>query len=496
MLPSNNTAPETYVAQDMEPTLARRVTKSLPVSLAAGVVGTGLAAVVNPSAYPLRVEIVKHNGFATHISTLDFITHSIGIPAFRHIPSVQALLPHWAVVFSLVTVGFVAFFSRRKIRPVHPQATSPSVFDENPVPHEAELETQAPDTNDPFADAFPPPKMAEAAPVPEDMGEVEGLYIPPTPKVRRKYVPKNAGLTIAASHVVFKNVKPMLGGGASEAGREGAIQRFTKLVNTPIPLTLAEDAKLAALQAELDAKFPWFKDANAAVFKHLRMVAQLHDGVTPLAIKPILLNGPAGVGKTEWASKLAKMFGGAYMVATISGKNSMQDTGLKSTPRAYVGAGPSSLITAIVDNNTANPIVVLDELEKATPDIQNALLQFLEPSSAINIQDEFLEGALDLSKVQYLATTNSTTPLSEPMRTRFQIVEVREPAPEDADVVLEGMLARLCREWSITYDTLQEKFPKVDCLDLVGGLLEEKKSLREIYRAVLDEYSSAAEHSA
>ena len=309
---------------------------------------------------------------------------------------------------------------------------------------------------------------------------------------RRIYQRKN---TLAADsgaltgHVVFKGVKRIVGASSCEAGRASQLDDFGKLVGEPIPLTMVDAKTLEGLHNAINAKFPWFAPATDSIFKSLRIRAKLHGEFTELDIRPTLLNGPAGIGKTEWSSRLAKTFGAAHLVVPLGGKDQNSSGGIKSVSRQYTGAGPSVLIKSIKDNKCANPIVVLDELEKCDQNTQDFLLQLLEKSSSKDFLDEFLEGPVDLSKVQYLATTNSIDSLSDPLKTRFNIVQVGYPKPEDADIVLGGMEEKLCAQWNTT----KEDLPQIDLLDLVGSMLEDKKSLREVYRAVEDKYTEELE---
>ena len=470
----------------------KKITVASVAKISAGTVGlTGVWALVNPGFWNARVTQLTHNGILAGVSAKDFFEGMIAGKNFRH--AVLATDPQLGTHY-LVAAGAAAGISsllvlrKKKAKTETPQTEKQ---EEESIFEPTFEQTSTNNVSSPSEEnvVTPDPKNTDSEPVaPPSFSDVKKVLSGQVPEGRRKYTRKK---TLAmengavAGHIVFKSVKPIVGNNPGEAGVATQLSDFSKLVGEPIPLTMVDMKSLDSLHEGINAKFPWFKPATDAIFESLIVRAKLHGEITELDMRPILLNGPAGIGKTEWSGRLAKTFGAAHLIVPLGGKDQNSSGGLKSVSRQYVGSGPSVLIKGIKDNQCANPIVVLDELEKCGQGTQDFLLQLLERSSSKDFLDDFLEGTVDLSRVQYIATTNSIDNLSEPLKTRFQIVEVKWPAPEDADIVLEGMEQKLCSQWSIT----REKLPQIDLLDLVGEMLEEKKSLREVYRAVEDKYT-------
>jgi len=136
------------------------------------------------------------------------------------------------------------------------------------------------------------------------------------------------------------------------------------------------------------------------------------------------------------------------------------------TDRRWYSAEPCHPFLAVAQGRIANPLVLIDELEKAGTRadygrLWDCLLAFLELETSVRYPDPALQTTLDLSQVSYIATANSLDPLPAPIRDRFRIVTFPKPTADDLDALLPAVMADLAKErgvdesWIVPLDGLE-----------------------------------------
>lgn len=262
-----------------------------------------------------------------------------------------------------------------------------------------------------------------------------------------KSVSPNAALRDGQHMVVIGGAIPP----SPERGENDYLKRYEELRKPVLLSPLPGLAALHTVQRNLTEEFPWATEAIALVMNEL--FARKRHGATRLGMTPILLIGKPGTGKTRFAHRLSDLLGTPNTVINLAGMNDVKV--LKGVARGWSSNRPSRMLEFILQTKRANPLFILDEMDKTGSDSgncgtpQDALLDLLEPSNAKRYHDIYLMSECDLSHCMYIATSNSLDRLSEPLVSRLRSVFFPSPRPEHFEVIIAGILADIERSWNI-----------------------------------------------
>lgn len=235
--------------------------------------------------------------------------------------------------------------------------------------------------------------------------------------------------------------------------------------------------------AGLYEQLPNFTDVLDDVKRHVALSQDSRDG---LEVTPMLLLGPAGIGKTHFAKCLADLLGTGMNLVPMSSMTA--GWLLSGSSSQWRGARPGKVFEALVDGRYANPVIVIDEIDKASGDVQydplGALYGLLEHDTAKQFTDEFAEVPIDASQVIWITTANDPRNIPDPILNRMNVFEIDPPTHEQARTIALNLYRGICgeHEWGERFAPV----PSDDVLDALADLAP-----REMRRALMTGFGNA-----
>ena len=269
-----------------------------------------------------------------------------------------------------------------------------------------------------------------------------------------------------------------LGEGANEALRT-TYEKMLKIGNLRF---CVKPNRMPSIDDLVEA-LPNFSEPLDDVRKQVALCLETEDR---LELMPILLLGDPGIGKTHFAKQLARLLGTSYHYVAMSSLTAGWI--LSGASSQWKNAKPGKVFDALVHGSYANPVIAVDEIDKATGDSQydplGALYALLEHDTAQTFIDEFAEIPINAGHVIWIATANDERSIPEPILNRMNVYEIPPPDHDGTRRIAQSIYdeIRSAHGWGL-------RFPG----ELGDAALDALKhaSPREMRRAILNGFGAA-----
>jgi hypothetical protein len=224
------------------------------------------------------------------------------------------------------------------------------------------------------------------------------------------------------------------------------IHGHVRLITSPDPRELTQ---------QLHAEFPWTPLVTDEIEMQLALDRRL--GNETFRLPPTIMVGPSGSGKSRFARRLGVLSN--LPVTTLLAAGATDSRTLSGTPRGWGTSTPSLPLETIRRARIANPLIVVEEIDKAGGSGRNGrltdmLLAMLDPALSTRWLDESLQVEADISRISWVLTANRLDRIPPALRARCRVIPFPPPRARDFDVLFAGILKDLAESYWIDVDAL------------------------------------------
>lgn len=249
---------------------------------------------------------------------------------------------------------------------------------------------------------------------------------------------------------------------------------------------------LKRAQKILDRDHFGLEEVKRRIIEYLAVLKLRNDMKSPI----LCLYGPPGVGKTSLGKSIAEALGREYVRISLGGLR--DEAEIRGHRKTYIGAMPGRILQSLKKAGTSNPVFVLDEIDKLSNshqgDPSSAMLEVLDPEQNSEFYDNFLEMGYDLSKVMFVATSNSLNTIQPALLDRMEIINVNGYTIEEKiQIGKKYLLPKQLKEHGLSSKNLRIGQPQLE--QIVEGYTRES-GVRGLEKQIAKVVRYAAKHIA
>jgi ATP-dependent Lon protease len=208
-----------------------------------------------------------------------------------------------------------------------------------------------------------------------------------------------------------------------QSAEHGTIRNYLEwLASLPWSRSTDDDIDLARAREVLDRDHYDIEKVKERILEFLAVRKLKPDAPSSI----LCFVGPPGVGKTSLGRSIAAAMGREFERISVGGVR--DESEIRGHRRTYVGAMPGTIVRALRDAGSNNPVLMIDEIDKMGSDFRgdpsSAMLEVLDPEQNGSFRDHYLDLPLDLSNVLFITTANQLEPIPGPLRDRMEIIQL------------------------------------------------------------------------
>lgn len=259
----------------------------------------------------------------------------------------------------------------------------------------------------------------------------------------------------------------------------------------PFNILTHDETKISKAKKILEDSHYGMEDVKKRILEFLA-IGKLKENF--VSNKAICLVGPPGVGKTSIAVSIAECLGRKYQRISLGGEDDVSV--LKGHRRTYLGSYPGKILNALKLAESENPVILLDEIDKIGKshykgNVQDVLLEVLDPMQNKEFYDHYLDAPIDLSKVLFICTANilDSSTISSALYDRLEVIELSGYTKQEKIAIFNSyLLGKLLTKVGLDQYNVKVEFPDESINFLIENYARESgvRSLEKKTQLILE----------
>ena len=266
-----------------------------------------------------------------------------------------------------------------------------------------------------------------------------------------------------------------------QAAEHGVIRTYLEwIASLPWSKSTDDDLDLKKARRVLDRDHYDIDKVKERILEFLAVRALKPDAPSSV----LCFVGPPGVGKTSLGRSIASAMGRKFERISLGGVR--DESEIRGHRRTYIGAMPGTIVRALRDAESHNPVLMIDEIDKMGADFRgdpaSAMLEVLDPQQNSSFRDHYLDLPFDLSRVLFITTANQLEPVPPPLRDRMEIIELAGyTEDEKVQIAKRYLVPRQLEQTGLSKEKLV--FEEEALRELIDGYTREA-GVRELERQI------------